>query len=187
MRALIPLGVIGVVVLIVGLWFMGVYNGLVVKDQNVDTTWAQVQSQYQRRFDLVPNLVASVKGAMNQEQEVFKAIADARTRYAGAPAGSNEQVQATGQYESALARLLVVMENYPQLKSIDTVNRLMDELAGTENRVQISRDRYNESVRVYNTTIKGFPTNMLAGMYGFNERAYFESDEGASAAPAVNL
>lgn len=185
--ALITLGIILGLVIVVGLWFSGVYNTLVTQNQNVDTNWAQVQSQYQRRFDLIPNLVGSVKGAMKQEQAVFDAIAQARTQYAGSAQGSNAQVAAAGQYESAIGRLLVVMENYPQLKSIDTVNSLMDELSGTENRVQIARDRYNQAVQQYNTNIKSFPTNILAGMYGFQPREYFKADTGAQAAPSVQL
>lgn len=184
--ALISLGVIFLGGLFIGSIFMGSYNGLVVQNQNVDTAWAQVESQYQRRFDLIPNLVGAVKGTMAQEQAVFGAIANARAHYANAGT-TNDKVQATNQYESAISRLLVVMENYPQLKSIDTVNRLMDELSGTENRVQVSRDRYNESVRIFDTQIKSFPTNVLAGMFGFTARDYFQSDEAASKAPVVDL
>lgn len=177
----------GVLVLILGMWFWGSYNGLITKSTEVDTSWATVETQYQRRFDLVPNLVNATKGAMAQEQAVFTAIAEARTRYAGAPSGSNEQVQATGQYEGALARLLVVMENYPQLKSIESVQRLTDELAGTENRVAVARDRYNGVVGDYNIFIKRFPKNMIAGMFGFEAREFFKSDEGAKSAPTVDL
>lgn len=180
-----------VVILVIGFsifsWFSGTYNSLVTKSATVDNAWAQVDTQYQRRFDLVPNLVAATKGAMAQEQKVFGDIAEARTHYAGTAAGTDARVQATSQYESALSRLMVIMENYPQLKSIDTVNRLMDELSGTENRVLIARDRYNASVKDYDVSIKQFPTNILAGMYGFMARSYFTPDEGASKAPTVNL
>jgi len=179
--------ILGGIALILVLWFAGSYNGLVTMNNNVDTTWSTVQTQYQRRFDLVPNLVNATKGVLKQEKEVFTAIADARTRYAGAPSGSNEQVQATTQYEGALARLLVVMENYPQLKSIEAVQRLTDELAGTENRIAVARDRYNVVVGSYNGAIKRFPRNIIAGMFGFSPREFFKSDEGASAAPTVNL
>lgn len=187
MKTLITLVVLGIVGISIGSWFLGVYNGLVTQSQVVDTSWASVQTQYQRRFDLIPNLVAATKGAMKQEQAVFDAIAQARTQYAGSKPGSNAQVQTTGQYESAISRLLVVMENYPTLKSIDTVKNLTDELAGTENRVLIARDRYNEQVRIYNTQIKRFPTNMLAGMYGFSAREFFQADEGSAKAPTVDL
>jgi LemA protein len=178
---------LGVLALIVVMWFWGSYNGLVTKSTEVDTSWSTVQTQYQRRFDLVPNLVNATKGAMKQEQAVFTAIAEARTRYAGAPSGSNEQVQATNQYEGALSRLLVVMENYPQLKSIESVQRLTDELAGTENRVAVARDRYNVVVGGYNVYIKRFPKNLIAGMFGFTVREFFKSDEEAKNAPTVNL
>ncbi len=166
---------------------VGAYNGLVTQNNNVDGAWAEVNAQYQRRFDLVPNLVAATKGALGQEQKVFGEIAEARTRYAGATQGSNEQVQATAQYESALARLMVIVENYPQLKSIDTVNRLMDELAGTENRVLIARNRYNDAVKTYNNSVRSFPTNLYAGALGFAQRAYFQPSEGSATAPTVNL
>lgn len=174
-------------ILLLGFWFWGSYNGLVTQSTAVETSWATVQTQYQRRFDLVPNLVNATKGVLKQEQAVFGAIAEARTRYASAPANSNEQIQATNQYEGALARLLVVMENYPQLKSIESVQRLTDELAGTENRVAIARDRYNNVVGTYNVYIKKFPKNLVAGMFGFGPKEFYKSDEEAKSAPVVNL
>lgn len=184
---LIVAGIFVAMLLIGGLWFMGSYNGLVNKSLAVDNSWSQVETQYQRRFDLVPNLVAATKGVLTQEQTVFKAIADARTHYAGAAKGSNDQVQAAGQYDSAISRLLVVMENYPQLKSVESVQRLTDELAGTENRVAVVRDRYNGQVQIYNGAIRRFPRNLIAGMFGFHERAFFKSNEGAQSAPTVDL
>lgn len=183
----VALGVFAGVVLMIGMWLSGAYNGLVSGDQKVNSAWAQVESQYQRRFDLIPNLVNATKGAMKQEQSVFGAIAEARTHYANAKPGSDDKVQATAQYESALARLLVVMENYPELKSLENVKILTDELAGTENRVLVSRDRYNEQVRTWNTDVKRFPTVFLASLFGFKERAFFQADEGASKAPTVSL
>src|SRR3990167_6184705 len=176
---LVILGILG----FIALSLMGLYNGLVGKRAEVQTQRAQVETQLQRRFDLVPNLVGAVKGAMKQEQAVFSAIADARTKYAGAPAGSKEKVEAANQYESALGRLLVIMENYPQLKSIDTVQDLMTQLEGTENRVSVARQRYNEAVQVYNVSIRTFPTNLLAGMFGFTEEPLFQAVEGAQTAP----
>lgn len=187
MKTLAWLGGIGLLVLIIGGWFMGAYNSMVTQNESVTTSWSQVETQYQRRFDLVPNLVAATKGYLNQEQEVFGAIAEARTRYAGAPSGSNEKVEATNQYEGALARLLVVMENYPVLKSDATIRGLTDELAGTENRIAVVRDRYNGQVQTYNVMIKRFPGRLFAGLYGFEEREFFKSDEAASKAPVVNL
>ena len=168
------------------MWLWGSYNSLVVSSTQVDTSWASVQTEYQRRFDLVPNLVAATKGTLAQEQAVFGAIANARTQYAGAKT-QTQQVQATQGYESAIGRLLVVMENYPVLQSNSTVQGLMAELSGTENRVQVSRDRYNQSVQTYNIGIKTFPRNMIAGTFGFDPRLPFAADTGASAAPSVDL
>ena len=131
-------------------------------------------------------LLKSVKGIFEQEQDVFGAIADARTKYAGAQT-VDEKAQAATQVESALARLLVIVENYPQLQSNTAVLGLMDELAGTENRVSVERKRFNDVVRDYNTTIKRFPTNLIANMFGFDARAFFEAVEAAEEAPQVDL
>lgn len=179
-------GLLGIA-LIIGLWFWGSYNALVITSTQTDTAWASVQTEYQRRFDLVPNLVAATKGTMAQEQAVFGAIAEARTHYAGAESGSADQANAASQYQSALGRLLVIMENYPTLQSNATVMSFMAELSGTENRVQVGRDRYNQSVQTYNITIKQFPKNMIAGMFGYQFRLPFASDGGAEKVPAVNL
>jgi LemA protein len=177
--------IIGLMV-VLGLSLVGVYNSLVTRSQAVDSQWAQVETQYQRRFDLIPNLVESVKGIQAQEQAVFLGIAEARTRYAGATT-PQEQAEAANEMESALARLLVVIENYPDLRSADAVINLMDELAGTENRIAVERGRYNTEVRDYNTAIKRFPTVMVAGMFGFDERTYFESFPGADVPPRVDF
>jgi LemA protein len=179
-------GAIVVAIIIVAMALMGTYNSLVTQSQAVDGQWAQVESQYQRRFDLIPNLVNSVKGMMAQEKSVFDSIAQARTKY-GAAATVNDKAAAAGEVESALGRLLVVMENYPQLKSSENVTRLMDELAGTENRISVERGRYNDKVRDFNTSIKVFPTNMLAGMFGFTEKQFFKSATGAAEAPKVQF
>ncbi|MEW6610886.1 MAG: LemA family protein [Patescibacteria group bacterium] len=165
---------------------VSVYNRLVTASQAIDSQWAQVETQYQRRFDLIPNLVESVKGIFEQEQEVFGKLADARSRYAGATT-VDQKAQAAGEVESALARLLVVVENYPQLRSAENVTALMDELAGTENRVAVERGRFNEKVRDYNTMILRFPTNLFARVFGFNARTYFEATTGAETAPQVNF
>ncbi|MBI2279058.1 MAG: LemA family protein [Candidatus Brennerbacteria bacterium] len=162
------------------------YNGFVGKNEAVDNQWAQVETAYQRRFDLIPNLVESVKGIMAQEQEVFGVLAEARTRYAGAATVDEKAAAATG-VESALARLLVVMENYPQLRSTESVTNLMTELEGTENRVSVERRRFNDAVRDLNVVVKRFPGNVVAGMFDFGERAYFEAAEGAENAPRVEL
>jgi len=176
-----------VVAVIGGLWLWGSYNTLVTSSSQVDTSYAAIQSQYQRRFDLVPNLAEATKGFLQQEQKVFGDIANARTHYAGAANGSKEQIGAMGEYSSALARLMVIVENYPQLKSNETVQSLMDELAGTENRINVSRDRYNETVRAYNVLIKSFPKNLIAGMFGFETRTMFESDVEAKDAVKIKL
>ncbi len=146
----LSIGIIVIVVIVIGIIIFGNYNSLVTKSQAIDGQWAQVETQYQRRLDLIPNLVATVKGYMTQEQTVFAQITDARTKYAGAQT-TDAKAAAGGEVESALARLLVIMENYPELKSITAVTQLMDELAGTENRISVERKRYNDLVLVYNT------------------------------------
>ena len=140
----------------------------------------------QRRFDLIPNLVNSVKGLMTQEKTIFDNIAQARTKY-GSAATVNEKAAAAGEIETALGRLLVVVENYPEIRSSTAVVGLMDELAGTENRISVERRRYNDMVRTYNTSVKTFPTNMIAGMFGFGEKEYFKSVSGADKAPKVEF
>lgn len=179
------LGIVAFIV-IAGLSLVSTYNSLVTKNQNVEGQWAQVETQYQRRFDLIPNLVSSVKGIFEQEQDVFVAIAEARQNYAGAKT-VNDKAEAATNVESALGRLLVIIENYPELKSDTAVLGLMDELAGTENRVSVERKRFNDLVRDYNTTIKRFPTNIIAGIFNFTEKAYFEAVEAAAEAPQVDL
>lgn len=181
------LGVLLIPVLMVGLWFMGTYNTLVELDQQTELSWAQVETQYQRRFDLVPNLVSATKATMVQEREVFGAIADARTRYAGSEPNTAERAEAIGGYESALSRLLVVMENYPTLQSNETVRGLMDELTGTENRVTYARGQFNETVKKYNVRTTLFPGNIVAGFFGFERKELFESEQGSEVAPDVNL
>lgn len=173
-------------VVVVGLYASSVYNGLVRSNEGVDAQWAQVETQYQRRFDLIPNLVSSVEGAMKQEQKVFGDLAAARAGYAGART-ADEKAAAAGQVESAFARLLAIMENYPQLRSVETVQGLMAELAGTENRISAERGRYNEIVRDYNVMVKVFPRSLMAGLFGFGPRTMFEAAEGAAQAPKVEL
>jgi len=168
-------------------WITGTYNGLVTQRTEFQTQQGQVEAQLQRRFDLVPNLVGAVKGAMAQEQKVFKDIADARTHYAGTPAGTPEKIEATNQFEGALSRLLVIMENYPQLKSIDTVQALMTQLEGTENRISVARQRYNEAVQPYNNSVQMFPGNIIAGMLGFKYQPFYKGQAGSEFAPRVDL
>lgn len=174
------------VIVIIGVWVSASYNGFIKSNEGVDAQWAQVESQYQRRFDLIPNLVNSVKGIMNQEQAVFNTLADARAKYGTATTPDAKATAAT-QVESALGRLLVVVENYPELKSADTVQSLMAELAGTENRISVERMRYNEMVRDYNVRVKAFPSSMIASWFGFAPRTLFESAPGADVVPTVQL
>ncbi len=179
---LIALGV----VVALGLMVSGFYNNLVISREKVDTQWAQVQTQYQRRFDLIPNLMETVKGVAKQEQAVFGQIADARTKY-GSAQTPNDKVTAANELETSLSRLLVIMENYPELKSSESYQNLMTQLEGTENRVSVERQRFNETVRDYNLVIKRFPANLLAGMFGFSSRAYFGAGDSAQDAPAVKF
>lgn len=178
--------IIGVIVVLIVLYGWNSYNGLVTIREDANAQWQQVETQYQRRFDLIPNLVESVKGAMKQEQTVFTAIADARTHYSGAQTVS-DKAAAAGQVETALSRLLVVMENYPTLKSMDTVQSLMTQIEGTENRVSTERQRFNDDVRVYEVAIKKFPRSAVASLFGFDDINYFEAQTGAENAPKVNL
>lgn len=178
--------IVGVIALIVVGYIWSSYNKFVSANEAVDGQWSQVETQYQRRFDLIPNLVESVKGVMTQEQKVFGDLAEARTRYSGALT-ADEKAQSATQVEGALGRLLVVMENYPTLKSSENVQTLMAQLEGTENRVSVERKRFNDQVKVFNVMVKRFPANVLAGIFGFGERNYFEAIEGSQNAPAVNL
>ncbi len=174
------------VVAVVALYSGSLYNSLVQANENITGQWAQVETQYQRRFDLIPNLVNSVKGIMNQEKKVFGDLADARTRYAGATS-VDDKVKAANDVESSLGRLLVIVENYPQLRSSETVLTLMSQLEGTENRISVERSRFNDVVRTYDTKIKRFPSNVFASFFGFKEKAYFESQPGAEKVPGVNF
>ena len=183
--SIILVSVLAVVILIIG-WFWSSYNTLITANEQVDQQWAQVEVQYQRRFDLIPNLVASVKGAMGQEQKVFGDLEAARANYSGANT-TNAKAEAATQVESSLSRLLVVMENYPQLKSINAVQTLMVQLEGTENRVSVERGRYNEDVQAYNVLIKRFPMGLMASMFNYSEKAYFQVTPGAEVAPTVDL
>jgi LemA protein len=174
------------VLAVVLLWAWSGYNGLVKSNIEVDTKWAQVESQYQRRFDLIPNLVASAQAILTQEKEVFTALAEARQGYAGART-PDERAAAASNVESALSRLLVIVENYPQLRSSETMQSLMAELAGTENRVAVERMRYNEAVSAFNTKLKVFPSNLIAGIFGFDSRAFFNAQTGAEQVPTVKF
>ena len=184
----IALVVIGVLVLI-GLgvfgWAAGARNTLVTERESVNGAWSQVDVALQRRADLIPNLVETVKGFAKQEQAVIKEVTDARAALGGAR-NPSEKIQANSQLDGALSRLLVVVENYPQLKSNENFLRLQDELAGTENRIAVERRKYNETVQKYNTDIELFPNNIAASMFGFQRNdAYFKTEAGARNAPKV--
>ena len=184
--ALIVVGVLVLLALIVGGSFIGTRNDLVRMQQDVRGQWSQVDVALQRRADLIPNLVETVKGFAKQEQAVFGQIAEARARLGGART-PEEKIDANNQLSGALSRLLVITENYPQLRSNETFNRLMDELAGTENRINVERRKYNEAVQKYNTDLQIFPKNIAAGMFGFQPEPYFKAEEGARTVPKVNF
>ena len=160
------------------------YNRLVSQREQVDAAWSEIDNQLQRRNDLVPNLVNTVKGFAAQEKDVLMGVTEARSRVAGAGSPA-EKIEASNQLSSALSRLLVVVERYPELKSNQNFLRLQDELAGTENRIAVARKRYNDSVRAYNTTTKRFPTNLIAGWFGFETRPYFEVPDESKSVPKV--
>jgi LemA protein len=162
------------------------YNRFVSQEEAVKAQWAQVENQLQRRNDLIPNLVESTKGFAQQERDVFNAIAESRAKLAGAQT-TEQKIQAANEQTSALSRLLVVVENYPVLKSNETFARLMDELAGTENRIAVERMRYNERVQEYNTARRSFPANITAGIFGFQEYPLFQAPESAKNVPKVDF
>ncbi len=188
MKAVIAiLVVLLILALLVGGAYVGRRNQMVVKREAVNAAWAQVDVVLQRRADLIPNLVETVKGYAVQEQTVFGDIAAARAALIGAKTPS-DKIAANGQLDSALGRLLVIVENYPQLKSNENFMRLQDELAGTENRIAVERRRYNDVVQDYNTYIALFPNSLVAGFAGFTRNdAYFKTEEGARQAPKVNF
>ena len=178
-----------VIVVLAGLiysFFKGNYNRFVTLDEGVKSAWAQVENQLQRRYDLIPNLVETVKGYAKQEKDVLVEVTNARARVGGA-ATVPDKINANNDLTGALSRLLVVVEKYPDLKSNQNFLRLQDELAGTENRISVERKRYNDAVQGYNVAIRSFPANFLAGMFGFGKAAFFEVPAAAKAAPQVKF
>ena len=175
-----------VVLAAVLIWAFSGYNRLVTTNENVNSQWSQVENQLQRRADLIPNLVQTVKGYAAQEQKIFIAVADARSKLLSAQ-GPAQSAQANGELTSALGRLLAISEAYPQLKSDANFRQLQDELAGTENRLAVARKDYNDSVQTFNTMIKRFPTNILAGILGFPAKEYFQAEAGAENVPQVQF
>ena len=174
---------------------MSAYNKLVVADESVTTEWANVESQYQRRADLIPNLVSTVKGYAAHEQETLEAVVSARAKATQmtvdakdlTPEKLQEYQAAQGEVGAALGRLLMITENYPDLKANQNFMALQEQLEGTENRIHVARQKFNLTAKTYNTSIRRFPTNILAGMFGFESKAYFEAEAGADKAPKVEF
>jgi len=186
-KTLLIVLVVVVIILISGYnFFKGNYNTFVILEEGVAGAWADVENNLQRRFDLIPNLVSTVKGFANQEKDVFLGVTEARAKVGGA-GNVNDRMNAENELSGALSRLLLVVENYPQIKSDANFRALQDELSGTENRLAVSRKRYNDSVRVYNTRIRVFPANIFAGLYGFEKKEFFEAPEESKTAPTVNF
>lgn len=173
-------------VVILGGYAWTSYNSFVGLNTAANGQWANVETVLQRRFDLVPNLVASVQGALKQEKDIFLGISEARTRYAGATT-IDEKAAAASQYEGAVGRLLVVMENYPQLGSSKNISDLMTQLEGTENRISTERIRFNDTVGALNLKVQRFPSNLMAKLFGFSSRNFFEVAKGADQVPQVKL
>ncbi len=177
------IAVIGVIALI-GVALISGYNSLVGLDEGVTGKWAQVETQLQRRNDLIPNLVNTVKGYAGHEEKVFKDVSDARAKLGGAKS-MQDVSQADAELSDALSRLLVVVENYPALKADANFRALQDELAGTENRIAVARKDYNDNVQVFNAKIRSLPTSIYTSLFGFDKRDYFKSEESAKTAPKV--
>ena len=187
--------IVGVVVVVILIALVGPYNSLVSKDQAVQTSWAQVEADYQRRADLIPNLVATVKGVANFEQQTLTAVVEARAKATGIRLDAdNLTPEKIAQFEGAqtnlsgaLSRLLVVAEAYPTLTASESFRGLQTQLEGTENRIAVSRKDFNNSVQSYNTTVKTFPTSITAKLFGFSEKTYFQATTGSDVVPQVNL
>ena len=187
MRTLLPRHWLPVLVLVAATFSSGCsYNRFTGLEEGIKGSWGEVQNQLQRRNDLIPNLVETVKGVAGQEQAVFGQIAESRAKLAGAK-NPSETIAAANEQSSALARLLVIVENYPQLRSNEQFARLMDELSGTENRLTVARGRYNEKIQEYNTLRRSFPSNITGKIFGFAEYPYYEAPKEAQAAPKVQF
>ena len=182
-------------VAIVAIWGVSAYNGLVKMDESVNTAWSNVENQYQRRADLIPNLVNTVKGYAAHEKETLEAVMAARSKATQMTVDANnltpeklqEYQKAQGEIGAALGRLLAITENYPDLKANQNFMELQAQLEGTENRISVERRNFNEVARTYNTSIRTFPKSILAGIFGFDKRPYFEAEEGANKAPEVKF
>jgi LemA protein len=185
-RGLATLIVVIVIVAVIALAFLGTYNSLVSLDENVNSMWSQIDNQLQRRADLIPNLVETVKGYAAHEESIFNEVTRAREKLITAQ-GVEDKARAESELSGALSRLLAIVENYPNLKADANFRQLADELAGTENRIAVARMDYNNAVQLYNSRIRRFPTVVIAGMFGFEKRDYFEAEEGAEQAPKVDF
>ncbi|MBI2128606.1 LemA family protein [Candidatus Woesearchaeota archaeon] len=179
-------GAIALVVLLLLGWFVGSYNRLVTLNNNVDNKWAQVETQYQRRIDLIPNLINTVKGYLTYEQQTLTKITELRTQWQNAKTVA-EKVDTANQIEGALKTIFAVAENYPDLKASQNFLALQDELANTENKVAVERQRYNDAVKDINIAVQKFPTNVVAGIFGFKQREYFQSAAGSETVPEVKF
>ncbi len=185
-KVLGPLITVVIILVVLGAMLIPSYNKFVTLEENVDQSYAQIENQLQRRMDLIPNLVNTVKGFASHEEKVLGDIADARARL-GSASGPEEQAAANDALDGALGRLLVVVENYPDLKANQNFIQLQDELAGTENRIGVARMDYNEEVANFNRQVKRFPGKIVASVFGFDEKEYFKADEGAKEVPKVDF
>ncbi len=194
-NTIVTVGIVVVLLLIIILSAVGIYNGLVSREENVTKQWAQVESQYQRRADLIPNLVETVKGYAKHESETFEKVTEARSKATSMTISPEKLDEASlkayqesqANLSSALARLMVVVEQYPELKANQNFLELQAQLEGTENRINMARNDYNEIVKSYNTNIRKFPKNIFASMFGFEKKPYFEAEQGAEKAPDVKF
>ena len=191
----ITIAVVAVVVIALFGWVKGVYNGMVEQEESVNTAWSQVENVYQRRADLIPNLVNTVKGYAAHESETLQGVIEARSKATQVSVNAEDLTEANvkkfqaaqGELQHALGRLLMLTENYPDLKANENFRDLQAQLEGTENRITVERQKFNETAKVYNTNIRKFPNNIFAGMFGFEKKGYFEAQQGAEKAPEVKF
>lgn len=194
-KGLVALLIVGAVVLGLFFWFQSNYNNMVKMDEGVQAAWSQVENVYQRRADLIPNLVATVKGYAQHEEQTLEGVINARSKATQITVDpqnlSSEELakyqKAQGELGAALGKLLAITENYPDLKANENFLSLQSQLEGSENRITVERNKYNQTAREYNTTIRQFPKNIVAGMFGFEKKPYFEAQEGAEVAPKVEF
>ena len=194
-KSYIVIGVIIVIVIGIFMWFKGSYNQMVTRSENVSSQWSNVENQYQRRLDLIPNLVNTVKGYAEHEQNTLTQVVEARAKATQMRVNFDQLDEQTiqkfnnmqGELSSALSRLMAISEQYPDLKANENFRDFQAQLEGTENRISVERKRFNETAQTYNTYIRSFPTNILAGMFGFQPKAYFSAESGAEKAPKVEF